>query len=116
VNRVYSIGLGVGIEGTELLHKTLGIEIKIWRLESSTRVGQPLTGFARIPPKLAVSYPKSMSPTRRPKQENRSMGVATDQEERELAIVLPADLRPGGRYKEAEILETTIVSSSRRLI
>lgn len=40
-----------------------------------------------MPPKLAVSKPKSMSPTRRQKLEKRSMGVIIDQEERGAAIL-----------------------------
>ena len=37
-----------------------------------------LTGFARMPPKLAVSKPNSISPTRRQKQENSIIGVIID--------------------------------------
>lgn len=48
------------------------------------------TGLDKMPPKLAVSKPKSISPTSRQKHENSSMGVAMAQAERgTAAIFLP---------------------------
>lgn len=39
-----------------------------------------------MPPKLAVSYPKSISPVNRQKQEKSSMGVIKDHEDWGFAI------------------------------
>jgi hypothetical protein len=47
-----------------------------------------LTGFARIPPKLPVSYPKSISPTSRQKHEKKSIGLIMPEVDRELSIVV----------------------------
>jgi len=59
---------------------------------------ETLTVLARMPPKLEVSYPKSMSPTRRQKQENMSIGVTMDHPERvDFAIVAEDSVRYGHR-------------------
>ena len=84
--RVKSVRLGFCLVGTELFYKTLK-----WKLLVSLIQGdagrRALTGFARIPPKLAVSYPNSISPVKRQKQEKSSMGVTMAHDDRAFAIL-----------------------------
>lgn len=53
------------------------------------------TGFARRPPKLAVSNPKSISPTSKQKQEKRSIGVTINQDD-ENAMIANGELNNPG--------------------
>lgn len=57
-----------------------------------------------MPPKLPVSYPKSISPVSRQKQEKISMGVTVDHRERGLmtasAILLQKGVRRGRRGQD----------------
>lgn len=81
--------------GIECIFARLGVVFSKLIDETLPRVSHPngiyqstsiLTGLARIPPNDPVSKPKSMSPTRRQKQENMSKGDTEDHADRWLAI------------------------------
>jgi hypothetical protein len=57
-----------------------------------------LTVFARIPPKLAVSYPNSMSPTSREKHEKMRIGDIEAMLARRFGMLKIGCLPPFGRY------------------
>lgn len=64
-------------------------------------VDNTLTGFARMPPKLAVSYPKSMSPANKQKQEKSSIGVIKDHEDWGFAINVDEVVDAGNVQKQS---------------
>lgn len=73
----------LGVVFAKLVNETLPY---VSHLNVISSIRKHLTGLARIPPNDPVSKPKSMSPTRRQKQENMSKGDTEDHADRWLAI------------------------------